>query len=125
MRLALFLYALTTGLAYACEATGIALEEETGAAPNLYMALDEIRPSAPFSVRFSFCGDGPINELAIDATMPLHQHGMNYEPRVVALSGTEFLVENMVFHMPGQWELRLDAMIEGLPVSYSYAITVQ
>ena len=42
--------------------------------------------------------------LSLDATMPAHGHGMNYEPGV---SRTEkgFTAEGLLFHMPGQWRL--------------------
>ena len=47
-------------------------------------------------------------ELAVDARMPEHGHGMNREPRVVVEDDGAFTVTNMLFHMPGLWELYFD-----------------
>jgi hypothetical protein len=52
-------------------------------------------------------GTGAL-ELAVDARMPEHGHGMNREPQVVAGEGGTFTVTNMLFHMPGLWELYFD-----------------
>jgi hypothetical protein len=56
-----------------------------------------------------------ITRVTIDATMPEHQHGMNYKPKTqleLGLgeqgSGTRRLTaEGMVFHMPGKWQIEL------------------
>ena len=47
-------------------------------------------------------------ELAVDARMPEHGHGMNREPLVRSEGAGEFLVSNLLFHMPGLWELYFD-----------------
>lgn len=47
-------------------------------------------------------------ELAVDAAMPEHGHGMKRVPRVTRLGDGHFLVEGMYFHMTGRWELYLD-----------------
>lgn len=46
--------------------------------------------------------------LAVDAVMPLHQHGMNVVPDVHALGDGRFRVEGMFFQMAGDWEIRFD-----------------
>jgi hypothetical protein len=46
--------------------------------------------------------------LAVDAYMPAHRHGMNYRPRVSRRDDGTYLAEGLLFHMPGQWQLRFD-----------------
>ncbi len=46
--------------------------------------------------------------LALDARMPEHGHGMNREPLVKSLEGGHFEGDNMLFHMPGYWEIYFD-----------------
>lgn len=50
---------------------------------------------------------GP-GELAVDATMPAHRHGMNYRPRVLSLGPGRWRVEGLMFHMPGLWRLSFE-----------------
>lgn len=50
----------------------------------------------------------PWAGLSIDADMPEHLHGMNRVPRITRHADGSFLVEGMVFHMPGRWDLYFD-----------------
>ncbi|MEZ4266787.1 MAG: FixH family protein [Myxococcota bacterium] len=50
-------------------------------------------------------GAAVATEVSVDATMPLHGHGMNVLPTVEAQGDGRFVVEGMLFHMPGQWRL--------------------
>jgi hypothetical protein len=43
--------------------------------------------------------------LELDATMPAHGHGMNRTPAVTAKGDGTFLVDGMLFHMSGEWNL--------------------
>ncbi|MDG2054215.1 MAG: FixH family protein [Phycisphaerales bacterium] len=47
-------------------------------------------------------------QLFADAAMPHHGHGMNVVPQVEAQNDGLFLVDGMLFHMPGRWELYFD-----------------
>ena len=52
----------------------------------------------------------------VDATMPEHQHGMNYRPsirRVGDVNQGRWRAEGLMFHMPGRWQLRLDVQTAG------------
>lgn len=53
-------------------------------------------------------GEPVTATLAVDARMPEHGHGMNREPIVEARGGGRFEASNLMFHMPGYWELYLD-----------------
>jgi hypothetical protein len=46
--------------------------------------------------------------LAVDASMPEHQHGMTRRPIVKRTENGGFRVEGLLFHMPGRWELYFD-----------------
>lgn len=43
-----------------------------------------------------------------DAEMPAHRHGMITKPRVQEVTTSEYLIEGVKFHMPGQWQLKFD-----------------
>lgn len=47
-------------------------------------------------------------ELAVDARMPHHRHGMRVEPSVTRVAAGTWRVEGFLFHMPGRWELYFD-----------------
>ena len=49
-------------------------------------------------------------EVRADAAMPHHAHGMDVVPRTTRdqTGDGAFLVEGMMFHMPGAWELYID-----------------
>ena len=53
-------------------------------------------------------------DLSVDARMPHHRHGMNREPMITRLQGGEFIVQNMLLHMPGYWELYFDIERDGV-----------
>jgi len=51
--------------------------------------------------------DVPLTDatLEVSATMPEHGHGMNRSPRVTPQGDGSHLVEGMLFHMHGHWDL--------------------
>ncbi len=51
---------------------------------------------------------GGATGLVVDAYMPEHRHGMNYRPRVSRAADGVYVAEGLLFHMPGQWQLRFD-----------------
>jgi hypothetical protein len=51
--------------------------------------------------------------LRVDATMPAHQHGMNYRPTVRPLPDGRWRVDGLLFHMPGAWQLQFDVRAGG------------
>ena len=72
--------------------------------------------SEPFSVEVRVVDangarpDGGI-EIFLDAEMPHHGHGMNVVPRVTERDES-WLVEGVLMHMPGRWELSVDVIGE-------------
>jgi hypothetical protein len=77
-------------------------------------------PSQPkigqfFAVEVVACrapGLAPVAEIAIDATMPAHGHGMNYRPAAERTGEGRFRFTGMMLHMPGTWRLTID-LIQG------------
>ena len=72
--------------------------------------------SEPFSVevRIAATDGSPTGgdvEILFDAEMPHHGHGMNVIPRVTR-RGEDWLVEGILMHMPGRWELSIDVICE-------------
>ena len=53
-------------------------------------------------------------ELAVDAAMPHHRHGMLQIPVVERRPDGVFTVEGLLFHMPGYWELYFDVTVDGI-----------
>lgn len=60
----------------------------------------------------------------VDARMPAHRHGMNYRPSIKALGEGRWHVEGLMFHMPGDWELRLDVQAGGRTEMLRDAVTL-
>ena len=52
--------------------------------------------------------------LVVDAGMPQHGHGMNHIPRVVPQDDGTWLVEGLLMHMPGEWQLYFDIERDGV-----------
>lgn len=73
-----------------------------------------VQVGEPFVMVLSLC---PANAqlVGVDATMPDHRHGMNYQPSFTPAGAGQWRVEGMVWHMVGRWELRLDTTLAGVP----------
>ena len=80
---------------------------ETNDAPRLYHAPIEPPISEPFDLMLILCDAPKTAKLKFDAIMPAHQHGMNYEASITSIEDNQFTVSNVVFHMPGLWEMRV------------------
>jgi hypothetical protein len=83
--------------------------------PNTVVLYHTVPPDIAvgqqFAVEAVVCSTkeaGPASGLGVDAQMPEHRHGMNYRPRVSRRPDGVFVAEGMLFHMPGQWQLRFD-----------------
>ena len=67
---------------------------------NSYFTMDvQVNSSMNQSLRF------PV-ELAVDAGMKAHNHGMNVQPIIESMGQGHFKIKGMLFHMPGKWFLR-------------------
>ena len=69
--------------------------------------------SKPFSVLMTLCGEYDENlSLALDASMPTHGHGTNYQPEHTIVekgeNGIQYQVDGIVLHMPGDWQWQIE-----------------
>ena len=78
---------------------------------------DGIPLSAPFEADVTICPleSGTPSRIAVDATMPAHQHGMNYDPEIVSGVDGVYEVTGLFFHMPGVWRFEVTAFQDGKP----------
>ena len=70
----------------------------------------DVKASTPFAAVVTLCHEqtSEVSDFELDARMPAHGHGMNYNPDSTLLSSTDgkttYNVEGLVFHMSGEWE---------------------
>ncbi len=67
-----------------------------------------LRVGQPFALVVTLC-PAQTQLLRVDAHMPEHRHGMNYRPTLQPLGGGRWRAEGLLWHMPGRWELVLEA----------------
>ena len=76
--------------------------------------------NAPFTLRVWAAEAGAPNvplmnaNIELGAQMPEHGHGMNRSPRVTPQPDGSVLVEGMLFHMRGHWELLVNVRAGGV-----------
>ncbi|TRZ91298.1 MAG: hypothetical protein D4R84_14490 [Rhodocyclaceae bacterium] len=61
-----------------------------------------------FSLDATLCpkaGASAVRAFKVDASMPDHKHGMNYQPSVVRKGDNAYTANGLMFHMPGRWQL--------------------
>ena len=61
-----------------------------------------------FSLEATLCpkaGASAVRAFKVDASMPDHRHGMNYQPSVVRSGENSYTASGLMFHMPGRWQL--------------------
>ncbi|UWR11532.1 hypothetical protein [Sulfitobacter mediterraneus] len=120
-------FALASG-ALACpmppDAIRLAPDEEH--APLAYAQMDAPPLSAPFAITITFCDPArQTGALTFDALMPAHRHGMNFTVDVNKIAANRFEVSNVVFHMPGHWEIRIEAEVAGQSYTYSAEVPLE
>jgi hypothetical protein len=64
----------------------------------------------PFGVDLAAChaAGRPVQIVRIDAQMPEHRHGMNYEPSLRAMDNGRARADGLLFHMPGRWQFSFE-----------------
>ena len=93
-------------------------------APMIYVSLPDIPVSTPFVIGITSC-DEFAGTLTFDAIMPAHQHGMNYAPEITATEPGQFEINNVVFHMPGAWELQIAFTTSNQTYLYTKEVMVE
>ena len=74
--------------------------------------------SQPISLQLTVCGAQAADmQVTLDATMPAHGHGLNYQPEQTVSNETDqgktVQVEGVVLHMPGQWRWFVELELAG------------
>ena len=54
----------------------------------------------------------PVREIRLDATMPAHNHGMNYRPAASQTAPGHYRFTGLMLHMAGTWRLTID-LVQG------------
>jgi len=73
----------------------------------------ELRVGQFFAAEVVACrapGPEPVGQIAVDATMPAHGHGMNYRPKAEATGAGSYRFTGLMLHMPGTWHLTFDLL---------------
>jgi len=105
--------AVLPGFALACEAGAdwqpMVPEKPGGVSASVGLDRAHVVIGQPFEVRLAFCSKAgePVQRVEVDAIMPLHKHGMNYRPSVTRTGPQRYDAGNLVFHMPGDWRIRV------------------
>jgi hypothetical protein len=81
-----------------------------------------------FAVEFAVCnraGPATPETLRVDATMPAHRHGMNFQPKITATGPNTYRAEGMMFHMPGKWQHVFEQRAPAPPVRVTTDIEIE
>ena len=104
----------------------------TGAADAPWVIQLQLTPksiplNAPFDANVTVCSDQePVpTRITLDATMPAHKHGMNYEPKTERKDSHRYEVKNLLFHMPGIWRLEITAYENSKPHRFTHDVTIR
>lgn len=83
-----------------------------------------LRVGQPFALLVTLC---PVQTqlLRVDAHMPEHRHGMNYRPTVQPLGAGRWRAEGLLWHMPGRWELLLEAGLDDQKIRLSQSVQLR
>ena len=98
----------------ACAAKPGAMRAVSAAAVVLFQSRPApIKVGELFALDLEICvARGEARGVAVDATMPLHKHGMNYQPVVKKsagnAAGNTWSATGFMFHMPGRWQFVFD-----------------
>ena len=99
------------GGAQACELPPGARVESQRVTLSYRTIPAKIAVGEQFVLEFATCpkaGAAFAERVKLDAHMPEHKHGMNYQPSLTALGAGRYRSEGWLFHMPGRWEFVFD-----------------
>ena len=103
------------------DASALAIDDQSTA---ILQPDREIEVGEAFSVKLTVCGqDMDSAEVALDATMPVHGHGMNYTPEQTVIDQNPDVVtvqfDGLRLHMPGKWQWQVTVRRDGERVQVS------
>ena len=113
-----------------CElGSGLSMSGDVDSPWSIRVEFDpgEIPLNMPFDAKITICTKGAKlpDRITVDATMPAHKHGMNYNPVTMKLKERQYETPDLLFHMPGIWRLEITAYENTTPYRYTYDLTVQ
>ena len=113
------LLAAATANAAACTIpdgwTIMQVEQAQSSTIALKLPPTPVKIAKRFSIDILVCADPQpdIGNIRLDATMPAHKHGMNYRPEIKEIADNMYRGSGMFFHMPGEWQISVDLLIDG------------
>jgi hypothetical protein len=111
------------GTAQACELPPGTRVESEHLALSYRTVPPKIAVGEHFALELAICpkqGAAFSGRVKMDARMPEHHHGMNYQPTVNLLEPGRYRSEGWLFHMPGRWEFVFD--LDGERLTHSVRI---
>jgi len=108
---------------------GVAMisQDKTELMVMLAVQPPRIEVSSPFQVTIAPCAASgiTINRVSVDATMPLHRHGMNYQPAVEKTDGGSYTATGLLFHMPELWRIEVGITADGKTQRFFHDIEIK
>ncbi len=79
-----------------------------------------------FALEIAVCSKSAAvpESIRVDAHMPEHRHGMNYEPEVKSLGPGRWRAEGLMLHMPGKWEFVFEIRAAGKSDRMAHAFSL-
>ena len=109
MKTAAIFFALTCygSTAVACaDVDALMSSSETGS--DAALSLQNRSVSEPFEGRIWLCDVQSFSDVKLEAVMPAHNHGLVYDPEITRNEDGSFMVKNLLFHMPGLWQVSFE-----------------
>lgn len=94
---------------------------------QIQLKPEDIPLNAPFGATVTICSKSeelPVR-IDVDAVMPAHKHGMNYEPKTVQINHYRYEVKNLLFHMPGVWRLEITIFEKDKPHRFIHDVQLK
>lgn len=124
-------FVLVTEGALACP-DGDGWQEMTAEMPDSGKAVirlpdDKVPLNLPFEIEVSVCpiNGAQVERFTLNAVMPAHQHGMNYQPIILQSGDGNFVADGLVFHMPGIWRITVSGLAAGETHGYFLDLNIR
>jgi len=103
--------ALAGPAAMACDLPGGPAQSLRTEGHTILYRVAPVQVGRHFALELVVCP--PPDAVRVDASMPAHRHGMNYQPSIVPLGAGRYRAEGLMFHMPGDWQLLFELRAAG------------
>ena len=121
------------GPAIACrepigDQTGQYISDKTGFLYSWRFVPAQPKVGEFFAIEFTMCPRGAPTSaevFRIDAIMPAHKHGMNFQPKIAMISPGIYRAEGLMFHMPGTWQLIFEQRTPSGPMRVTATVEIE